>query len=140
MPDGSKELEVLASVAGEYLINGTRSEDEEKVKEFFRSKRLQMLSFTITEKGYALRDIQGALLPQVKKDLEEGPDKCRSAIAHTTALLLVRYKSGACPLALVSMHNCSHNGDKLKAAVLEIAKEWTSRGYPDEGFIHYLKP
>lgn len=139
MPDGSKELEVLASVAGEYLINGTRPEDDEKAKGFFKSKSLQMLSFTITEKGYALRDIQGELLPQVQKDFEDGPDKCRSAMALTTALLLERYRSGAYPLALVSMDNCSHNGDKLKAAVLEIAKAWISHGYADDGFIHYLE-
>ncbi|MGN0909607.1 MAG: mannitol dehydrogenase family protein [Succinivibrio sp.] len=138
LPDGSKELEVLASVPCEYLLNGTAPSDMAAVRGFFREKSLQMMSFTITEKGYALRDMRGDLLPQVQEDLKAGPEKCRSAMALATALLLERYRAGGYPIALVSMDNCSHNGSKLKAAVEEIARAWAGAGFADQGFVSYI--
>ena len=45
---------------------------------------------------------------------------------------------GACPLALVSMDNCSHNGDKLKAAVTAFAKAWTEAGKAESAFMDYV--
>ncbi len=139
LPDGSKELEVLGSVSGEYLLNGTAPEDMAAARGFFREKGLQMLSFTITEKGYALRDMRGELLPQVREDLKAGPEKCRSAMALATALLLERYRAGGYPIAMVSMDNCSHNGSKLKAAIEEIAKAWAGAGFADQGFVNYIR-
>ena len=60
-------------------------------------------------------------------------------MAIVAAMLLERYGRGAAPLTLVSMDNCSHNGDLLKKSVLTIAKEWKKRGYAEEGFISYLQ-
>lgn len=56
----------------------------------------------------------------------------------TASLLLERYQNGAYPIAVVSMDNCSHNGDKVKDAVLTIAKVWQEKGFVSEGFIAYL--
>ncbi len=42
------------------------------------------------------------------------------------------------PLALVSMDNCSHNGEKLANAVKTVAREWKERGFVDSGFLTYL--
>ena len=39
---------------------------------------------------------------------------------------------------MVSMDNCSHNGDKLYAAVNEFAKEWENRGVCKPGFLDYV--
>jgi fructuronate reductase len=36
------------------------------------------------------------------------------------------------------MDNCSHNGDKLFAAVEAFAKGWTEKGKADSGFLHYV--
>ena len=58
-------------------------------------------------------------------------------MAIVAAMLLERYRRGAAPLTLVSMDNCSHNGDLLKKSVLTIAKEWKKRGYAEEG-IYFL--
>jgi fructuronate reductase len=41
-------------------------------------------------------------------------------------------------MALVSMDNCSHNGDKVKAAVITIASEWQKNGFVDQGFLDYI--
>jgi fructuronate reductase len=55
-----------------------------------------------------------------------------------TAMLLARYKAGRYPIALVSMDNCSQNGQKLKAGVTFVAKKWQKRGFVEEGFIEYI--
>ena len=60
-------------------------------------------------------------------------------MAIVAAMLLERYRRGAAPLTLVSMDNCSHNGDLLKRSVLTIAKEWKKRGYAEEGLFLICK-
>ena len=42
------------------------------------------------------------------------------------------------PVAMVSMDNCSHNGDKLFGAVEAYAKHWTENGKADKGFYDYI--
>ena len=37
------------------------------------------------------------------------------------------------------MDNCSHNGDKLYAAVDAYAKAWTENGKADKGFLEYIE-
>ena len=36
------------------------------------------------------------------------------------------------------MDNCSHNGDKIKEAVLTFAHEWVSNGVVESGFVDYV--
>ena len=103
----------------------------------FASPSLQMASFTITEKGYALRDMQG-VFPLARKDMEDGPEKARHAMGVVTALMLHRFQNGAAPMALVSMDNCSHNGEKLRGSVLEIAEAWVKAGFADAGFLAWI--
>ena len=55
-----------------------------------------------------------------------------------TALLYARYNAGAAPVAMVSMDNCSHNGDKLKEAVGGFAQAWSEAGLTDAGFAAYV--
>ena len=107
------------------------------MKEIFQNPGLQLVSFTITEKGYALRNAEGSYFSFVESDIENGPDKAVSAMAVVTAMLLERYKSGKAPLALVSMDNCSKNGSRLRGSVLEMAEEWKKRGFVEEDFIAY---
>lgn len=57
----------------------------------------------------------------------------------TTSLLYHRYKNGAFPIAVVSMDNCSHNGEKLQASVMTIAEEWIKNKKVDSEFLNYLK-
>ena len=40
---------------------------------------------------------------------------------------------------MVSMDNCSHNGDKLKAAALTFADAWCDKGLADKGFADYVR-
>ena len=75
------------------------------MKEIFSAPSLQLVSFTITEKGYALQKADGSWFPFVEADLQNGPDKAVGAMAVLTAMLYERYKAGKFPLALVSMDN-----------------------------------
>ena len=100
---------------------------------------LQMVSFTITEKGYALRNIQGELMPVVVEDMKAGPSGARHAMSMVAALMYERYKAGAYPIALASMDNCSHNGEKLRGSVLEVVEAWKQNGLVDDGFVAYMQ-
>ena len=110
----------------------------ERTKEIFRQASLQLVSFTITEKGYALYKGDGSYFDFVRADLENGPERAKSAMAVVTAMLLARYQAGGAPLALVSMDNCSKNGENLRNSVLTVGEEWRKRGYVDEGFLAYI--
>lgn len=137
--DGSTEKQVIASLAEAIPADSSREDKWARLHTIFTDAGLQMVSFTVTEKGYAVKGADGNVLPFIKKDLEQGPKTAVSAMAVITALLYARYKNGAAPLAVVSMDNCSHNGEKLQAAVLFIAEEWQKNGFVEAGFIDYLK-
>jgi fructuronate reductase len=53
-------------------------------------------------------------------------------------MLYQRFKAGQAPLALVSMDNCSHNGELLRKSVLTIAKAWLDNGQVEPAFLDYL--
>ena len=133
--DGRLEKEVVGSMS-ESL---TMLHDSERIAEVFKEPSLQMVSFTITEKGYSLRTGAGELTPAVAQDMAEGPENCRSFMAQLTAMCLGRRKACGKPLALVSMDNCSHNGEKLQAAVTEIAEMWLKNGKITQEDFDYLQ-
>ena len=137
-PDGNTDREVIASLAGGLKASPAEEGDWGELKRIFESGSLQMVSFTITEKGYALRDLKGEYFPVVQQDLQDGPEKARHAMSIVTAMMRHRYVSGAAPIALVSMDNCSHNGEKLRGSVLEIAEGWVKNGFADQAFLDWL--
>ena len=138
-PDGTTTREVLAGVAEGVKADFSDAAAKAHLEAIFRAPSLKMLSFTITEKGYALRKPDGTLLPVVEADMKEGPAAARHAMSIVCALLLARYRAGQLPLAVVSMDNCSHNGEKLRNAVVEIARAWHGDGFVDGGFLAYLE-
>ncbi len=125
--DGHVEKKVIASVT-EALKADPQFPDWQRLTEIFRTPSLQMVSFTITEKGYGFNEA----------DLARGLDAV-FAMGKVTALLLERYKAGQLPLTLQSMDNCSHNGDKVKKGVLAYAERWVAEGIAPQGFLDYLK-
>ncbi len=123
--DGGVEKAVVGSIAEKVYLYG----NEARLQEIFENPSLQMVSFTITEKGYALRDAKGEYLPDVAADLAGTPDTAKTYMGKLTALLCARYRKNKAPLAMVSMDNCSHNGDKLKAAITAFAEAWGGEGF-----------
>ena len=125
--DGNIEKKVVASVT-EALKADRQFPDWTRLSDIFRAPSLQMVSFTITEKGYGFNEA----------DLSRGLDAVL-APGKVTALLLERYNAGQLPLTLQSMDNCSHNGDKVKKGVLAYAERWVADGIAPQGFLDYLK-
>lgn len=133
--DGNIDKEVVASIS-ESL---TTADDMSRIEEIFCAPSLQMVSFTITEKGYAIRGSDGKLLPRVREDMEIGPAGSKHLMALLAAMCIKRYHACGKPLALVSMDNCSHNGEMIETAVWEIAAAWRERGFIDDQEMTYLK-
>lgn len=135
--DGSIDKTVVGSIT-ESLIMDTDTPDWNRLKEIFRSETLQIASFTITEKGYNLKNQNGEFFPFVQSDLINGPKKPEGYIGKVAALCYERYLSGMLPISFVSMDNCSHNGTRLFDAINTFAEEWEKRGLTEEGFKEYV--
>lgn len=136
--DGSTGKKIIGSLTEAIKAKSDDAKDWERLQTIFASPSLQMVSFTITEKGYALKGPDGNYFAFIKKDLEGGPAQPVSAMAVLTSLLLHRFNHGKLPLAVVSMDNCSHNGEKLKNSVVTVANEWLDRGFVGKDFVDYI--
>lgn len=137
--DGTRTYKVLGSMAEAVKAQSSDAAQWTRLKEIFCSRDLQLVSFTITEKGYALSGSDGAYFPFIQSDIDNGPEKATSAMAVLTAMLYTRYQDSRTPIALVSMDNCSHNGDLLRRSVLTMADEWLQKGYVTADFLSWLK-
>ncbi len=137
-PTGKIGFEIIGSIADAICADTGNQEEMSRLTQIACSPSLQLISFTVTEKGYTLRNMNGEYLPVVHQDLLAGPGQARHLISVICSLVLSRYLAGANPLALSSMDNCSHNGEKLKSSLLEVARVWIDNGYADEGFFSYL--
>ena len=136
--DGSVEKTVVGSIVKTYVLDREAKEDFDTLRAVFCKPSLQMASFTITEKGYALKDPDGNMFPAILADFEAGPAKASSYLGKVVSLLYERYAAGELPIAMVSMDNCSHNGDKVYAAVDGFARAWNERGLVPDGFVAYV--
>ena len=125
--DGSVEKNVIGAITESLKADLSFTEDWARLSEIFRKLSLQMVSFSITEKGYVFNNA----------DLARGFGAV-FAMGKLTALLYERFKAGAYPLTLQSMDNCSHNGDKVKAGVLAYAKKWCEEGLVPPEFYAYV--
>ncbi len=124
---GTIEKKVIASVT-ESLKADYQFDDWARLVDIFRAPSLQMITFTITEKGYSYNeaDLARGLTPVF-------------AMGKVCALLLERFKAGKLPLTVQSMDNCSHNGDKVKAGMMAYAERWVADGLAPAEFLAYLK-
>ena len=137
--DGSTEKQVIGSLTEAIKAQSQVPADWNRLKEIFTNPDFQMASFTITEKGYALKNASGEYFPFVQADIDNGPEKPGAAMAIVTALLFERFKAGKYPVAIVSCDNCSHNGEKLMSSIVTMAEEWEKKGFVPADFIAYLK-
>lgn len=137
-PDGNMVKKVIASVVEALTADTSDQNSWQTLKNIFANPSLQMVSFTITEKGYSLKNAKGEYYGDVASDFETGTESPKSFIGKLASLCYERYKSGKYPVALVSMDNCSHNGSKLYEAVSTFAKEWAKNNLVDEGFAEYI--
>lgn len=108
--DGTMEKHLVASVAEAHALEGAGLT---RAIEVFEAQSLQMATFTVTEKGYARMSYE--------RDLGRPLAEAESLMGQVAYLLSRRMRACGAPVSLVSMDNCSQNGDKLKAAMLDLA-------------------
>lgn len=127
---GSMDKQIIASIAESLRADQGLA----RLREIALKKSLQLISFTITEKGYATTDSSGNLLKWIEADLEREQEKTpQTTLGIVTQLLHERYKAGGAPLALLSLDNCSENGELLKRGITLFAR----RRY-EKGFLEYI--
>lgn len=131
--DSTVEKRVVASIAQALGYHA----HTDLVEDIFTNSSLQMVSMTITEKGYSVLDPQGNPHPAFARDFES-MDAPLSIMALLTRLLYLRYQKGAKPIAMVSLDNCSHNGTILQSGIHAIASAWVKKGIAEQGFLDYL--
>ncbi|MGG4217897.1 mannitol dehydrogenase family protein [Paenibacillus jamilae] len=137
--DGRFNKSVVASIVESLAAAQNHPDDYLRLTEIFENPTLQMASFTITEKGYALTGPNGKYLPVVERDLTNGPEQPVHVMSIATSLVYRRFRNGQHPMTFVSMDNCSHNGDLLKNSMIDIAKEWNRRDLVEKEFTEYLQ-
>lgn len=86
----------------------------------------QLVTLTVTEKGYCLDSATGALNfdhPDIQADLA-APESPRSAPGYLVAGLRARREAGLGPFTVLSCDNLFHNGAVTRRAVLELAERF----------------
>lgn len=132
--DGTREYKVMGALAEAVKAQSPDPEQWNRLKEIFKAKSLQLVSFTITEKGYALQSADGSWFPFVEADINNGPDRATGAMAVLTAMLYERYKAGKYPIALVSMDNCSKNGSETAGVCTDDDRRMEETRFCGSGF------
>jgi fructuronate reductase len=132
--DGFLKKEVVGSIAESLRL----SAEYDRVREIFCASSLQLVTLTVTEKAYNLRDSEMNILPHIEADFAAGPQNSTSFLGKLAALCLERMHACGLPLALVSMDNCYNNGYRLQRAIFEIASQWMSGGLIDASEFAYL--
>ena len=117
--DGSVDRRVIGGIgAAISCVAGDLDGQGKLLIDAVKKDSLQLISFTITEKGYTADE---------------------HGIVNTACLLLMaRYKSGGAPIAMVSMDNCSRNGELLRNKADSCCKRMIAEGKVDAGFYDYV--
>ena len=116
--DGHIQKEVIASVTESLKM----SEDMDRLTEIFCAPSLQMVTMTITEKGYTIRDNERNFVPDFAWDASVGPKAAAASFfGRLASLCLARLHAGA---PAVSLDNCQNNGIRLRRAMTDMADAW----------------
>lgn len=94
-------------------------EDREELLSFFQSKDIELVTVTITEKGYCLNGKGELDLTHlaIQNDLKH-PFEPKSSIGILALGLKVRAENSSAPLTVLSCENLLGNGKKLQNAIL----------------------
>ena len=137
--DGTLDKRLIAVTADSFYCNPQNEASFSCVVRYFEDPTLQFTTFTITEKGYGLKDPNGKFFRIVAEDIQNGPEKAQHTMSIVASLLYKRFLAGELPIAMVSTDNFSQNGKRFLDSVLTIAKEWQNNEFVPEAFIAYLE-
>jgi fructuronate reductase len=131
--DGKLDKKLNVSVADAIFVDQKNKANYQRLVEFFENKSLQMVTLSITEKGYSTNN------KAVERDIFNGPNiQPENNISLIATLLYRRFKSGQLPIAMLSTDNFSQNGDHFKESILYIANAWKENKFVVQDFIDYL--
>lgn len=136
--EGGLAERVVSSTAVSVFGNPTNAAGWERARSWFAGADLQLVTVTITEKGYAVADGAGALLPAVAADVEAGPEAPQTAMGILASLLLARFEAGGAPVAMVTTDNFSRNGEHFRDAILTLVRGWAERGHVGGDFLAWV--
>ncbi|WP_461215982.1 mannitol dehydrogenase family protein [Lacticaseibacillus sp. GG6-2] len=136
--DGHFDNTLIASVAEAIYYNKANANGWQRLKTIFEAPSLQMVTMSITEKGYSLRDVNEALTPDAKADIAGDPEQASTNMGAIARLLLARFNAGKLPIAMVSTDNFSQNGKRFEDAILTIAEGWVANEHAPQAFVDYL--
>ncbi|MDO7986900.1 mannitol dehydrogenase family protein, partial [Enterococcus faecium] len=122
--DGELKKRLLAVTADSLYCNPKNIADYQRVVKYFEDPKLQFTTFTITEKGYSLKDSKGQFFSVVKADIKSGPSNPQHTMSIVTSLLYSRFNAGELPIAMVSTDNFSQNGQRFQDSIFTIAEAW----------------
>ncbi len=100
-------------------------EDPKYLLKSLANEKVNLVTITVTEKGYCLIPSSGKLNfnnPDIKNDLEN-PENPKSVIGYLVYSLNLRKNKNLTPFTCLSCDNIPDNGKVLLSAVLEFAKE-----------------
>lgn len=137
--DGTLDKRLIAVTADSFYCKPQNKASFSQVAHYFEDPALQFTTFTITEKGYDLKDPSGNFLPVVAEDIQNGPDKAQHTMSIVVSLLYKRFLAGELPIAMVSTDNFAQNGKRFRDSILTIAKEWQNKKFMPETFVAYLE-
>ena len=95
--------------------------DVEELNQVFADPAIQIVTLTVTEKGYCLGPGGWSLdrdLPAVRRDLAD-PQQAATAIGVLARGLWHRFNCGGEPLTLISCDNLGENSARLRAALVD---------------------
>jgi fructuronate reductase len=127
MPAAGDWAETLvASITAAHPAGAQYPGDWAELQRIAAAPSLQIISLTITEKGYTTA-------------AAGSPDQPADAMETLTALLLARFQAGGNPLAVLATDNFSRNGDRCREAVLGVARAWQAAGLVAAAFTAWLE-
>jgi fructuronate reductase len=137
-PDGALKKTLIASVAHAIYYNRSNTVGWQTMAQIFKAPSLQLVTMSITEKGYSLRDMNGQLTAAAQADMRNDPDEASTNMGAIARLLFARFQNGAAPIAMVSTDNFSENGQRFQDGILTIAKGWVDNNMVPQAFVDYL--
>lgn len=136
--NGTIEKNIIGSVVESLTMDDIDDADFKRLKQIFKAESLQIVSFTITEKGYSLKDSSSNFTESVKEDFRNGPKNPKSYMGKLATLLYERYIDSGAPITMMSLDNATHNGSLLRETILTYIDEWIKNDLIDENFKEYV--
>jgi len=121
--DGSIDRRIIASTPIAF------AKEPQKLHDIIKKSSMQLISFTITEKGYTVNS----------NNVCDSPETAVTTLEQTAAGLFARYLEGAKPISLVAMDNFAENGTHLEKALETIATKWSENKSVPSKFVDYVK-